>query len=569
MFPDEKQPGLLYTFKRMSPNQIQRQNAIHDFHAARQKAGMQEILARITGKSTQLLSYEEVAEKLKLRARMERGVQHIPLDAIVGSVGRYTDFTRTFLPRRRDDVERWTGVKAAMEEGAGLPPIEVYKVGQAYFVIDGNHRVSIARQEEFKTIEARVIEVMTDIPLTPDVQPDDLIIKAEYAEFLSATGIMALRPNVDLSVTVPGQYDILMSQIHLQKFILVEDKKLNASLQDAVEIWYDTIYIPLTEAIRDRGLLHWFSDRTITDLYIWISENRTELEKELGWEIQSNIAATDLILERNAKTEPGSWRKARTATRYTDNLFADILVPLSGFEESWDALDQALLIAKRESARLHGLHIVETADDATGPSAQGVKSRFDQVCKDAGVDGTLAIDVGDITTRICKRAVLTDLMVVKITNPPGLGISALQSPFRRILAETSRPLLTVPLVASQFRRALLAYDGTDRAREALFVATYLAEMWKTELIVFTALDHSIHAETQDYVRRYLDIHEVEAEYILSEQGAMDQLKKTADEREVDLVLMGSHGGSVLQQVFVGSALDYMLRESKVPTFICR
>ena len=104
----------------------------------------------------------------------------------------------------------------------------------------------------------------------------------------------------------------------------------------------------------------------------------------------------------------------------------------------------------------------------------------------------------------------------------------------------------------------------------MFVATYLAEIWKTELIVYTAPDGSkLKADAQDHVRRYLDIHEVEAEYIISEHGAMDELKKTVEERNVDLVLMGSHGGTVLQQVFIGSALDYMLRESKVPTFICR
>jgi nucleotide-binding universal stress UspA family protein len=131
-------------------------------------------------------------------------------------------------------------------------------------------------------------------------------------------------------------------------------------------------------------------------------------------------------------------------------------------------------------------------------------------------------------------------------------------------------LLTVPTEASQFQRALLAFDGSDRAKEALFVATYLAEMWKTELLVFTAPDGTkLKADAQDHVRRYLDIHEVEAEYIISEHGAMDELKKTVEERNVDLVLMGSHGGTVLQQVFIGSALDYMLRESKVPTFICR
>lgn len=79
----------------------------------------------------------------------------------------------------------------------------------------------------------------------------------------------------------------------------------------------------------------------------------------------------------------------------------------------------------------------------------------------------------------------------------------------------------------------------------------------------------VTAGIQDYVRRYLDIHEVEAEYIIGEHGAMEFLKQTVEERQVDLVLMGSHGGTMLQQVFIGRALDYMLRESKVPIFICR
>src|SRR5919106_422136 len=253
----------------MTPSQYQFQAAIQDFQSARKKAAVQEVLARITGKSTQLLSYDEVAGKLRLQGRTERGVQHIPVDAIVGSVGRYTDFTRTFLPRSSENQQRWAGVKAAMEEGAGLPPIEVYTVGEAYFVIDGNHRVSIAKQEGFSSIEARVIEVRTDVPLTPDIQPDDLIIKAEYAEFLEMTRIADLRPNVDLSVTIPGQYEPLMSQIYIQKFLLEEERNNDISLQDAVEAWYDNAYTPLVEIIRDRGLLHWFPNRTITDLYIW------------------------------------------------------------------------------------------------------------------------------------------------------------------------------------------------------------------------------------------------------------------------------------------------------------
>jgi len=554
----------------MSPSQFGIQSAVQDFQAARQRASVQEILARFTGKSTQLLSYDEVAEKLKLRVRTERGVQHIPIDAIVGSVGRYTDFTRTFLPRRNNDQQRWASVKAAfLESGTGLPPIEVYKVGEVYFVIDGNHRVSIARQEGATTIEARVIEFKTDISLTPDVQPDDLIIKAEYAQFLDATRITDLRPNVDLNVTIPGQYDRLMEQICEHECVLEHEKKTGTPFQDVVADWYDNVYIPLAETIRDRGLLHWFPKRTITDLYIWIAENRAALEKEQGWEIQSDIAATDLILERSVRSEPGSWRKARAVTRYTDHLFMDILVPLSGDAESWDSLEQAISIAKREEAKIHGLHIVDSKEKVESPNALAVQTQFNKICADAIVDGKLFIEAGEITKKICDRATMTDLVVLKIVHPPMGGLSSFASPFRNIIINSSRPVLGVPAKATQFQRALLAYDGSDRSKEALFVATYIAEIWKTELLVFTALDGSrATADVQDHVRKYLDIHEVEAEYIISEHGAMDYLKQTAEEREVDLVLMGSHGGSTLQQVFGGSALDYMLRESKVPTFIC-
>ena len=77
----------------------------------------------------------------------------------------------------------------------GLQPIEVYKVSEVYFVLDGNHRVSIARQEGWKTIQAHVIEIQTDIPLTPDVQPDELIVKAEYAGFLDTDRIEQITEN--------------------------------------------------------------------------------------------------------------------------------------------------------------------------------------------------------------------------------------------------------------------------------------------------------------------------------------------------------------------------------------
>jgi nucleotide-binding universal stress UspA family protein len=360
-----------------------------------------------------------------------------------------------------------------------------------------------------------------------------------------------------------------MEQIVTQECLLEHSGKTNLPFSEPVTDWYDNIYIPLAETFRDRGLLRWFPNRTITDLYVWISENRAALEKELGWEIHSNAAITDLILEKSVKTEPGSWRRAHAISRYTDSLFMDILVPLSGAEDSWDSLEQAILIAQRENAKLHGLHIVDAREKVDRPEATAVKARFEETCREMGVEGNLVIEAGDVTRKICERAVLTDLIVVKIINPPSAGLSVLRSPFRTIIEQSSRPLLTVPTQARPFERALLAYDGTDRSREALFVATYFAEMWKTELIVFTAVDDSVTADMQDYVRRYLDIHEVEAEYMISESGAMDRLKDIIEERDIDLLLMGSYGVSMIRQVFSGSALDYMLRVCRVPTFICR
>lgn len=551
----------------MSESSYNFNSAIDDFRNARQRASIQEVIARVMGRSNKLLSYDDVAKKLRLQSRTERGLKNIPLDAIVGSVGRYTDFTRTFLPLQDSDRERWARVKAAMSSGVGLPPIEVYQVGGAYFVLDGNHRVSIARQEGLSSIEAYVTEFKTDIHLTPETNLDDLIIKAEYIEFLEKTDIARSRPNVDLSVTIPGQYEKLMEQIDVCNYM---DANKSATLQDAAADWYDTMYIPLIEAIRDRELLQWFPKRTITDLYIWISENRAALEKELGWEIKSEVAATDLILKRSVASESGSWRKARTIARYTDHLFEDILIPLSGYEGSWDALEQGIVIAQRENARLHGLHIVDTKDNVESAQSQAIKQRFDQACKDAGVQGSLAIDVGDITQRIIERAIVTDLIIVKLLNPPGSGLSVLNSPFRAIIEKSSRPLITVPNGATPFTHALLAFDGSELAKEALFVTAYLAEMWKTEVTVFTALEEkNPQADVQDYARRYMDLHEVEAKYVLSQQPTPRHLPDLAGEYNADLILMGSHGGNRIQQVLVGSMVDITLRESTIPTFICR
>jgi len=562
-------------------NDLSFRSALNDFQVARQQAMLQEIVARLTGKSTRLLSYEEVAQKLHLGGRAERGIQAIPVAAIVGSVGRYTDFTRTFRPLRSNDQQRWAGVKAALGDpnGAGLPPIDVYKVGEVYFVLDGNHRVSIARQEGLTHIDARVIEVRSPVPLTPDIQPDDLIIKAEYAEFLEHTRLNELRPQADFNVTAPGQYEKLNEHIAVHRYYQCEDEQCEVSEQSAVLDWYDNVYAPIVAAIRERGVLRWFPNRTETDLYLWVSAHREALQQELGWAVSPEAAVTHLAVQENARAgseeaTPGSWRRARLIDRYNERLFKDILVPLNGAEESWAALDQALDIAGREGApgadaQVHGLHLVANDAAKLRPEALAVRAQFEARCAAVGMKGDLVMETGDVTRKIIERALLTDLVVLNVAHPPSAGLTSLGHGLRNIIWHCARPILAVPGRVTQLARAVLAYDGSPKSKEALFIAAYLAEIYRTHLTVFSVNDgHRVPANVQDYPRAYLEMHEIEADFEISD-GPIGVLNDLVRERSIDLVLMGGYSVSALQEVVIGSAVNVLLREAKCPLLICR
>ncbi|NIU60739.1 MAG: universal stress protein, partial [Pseudomonas stutzeri] len=212
-------------------------------------------------------------------------------------MGRYNDFTRSFLPRQDSDQERWAKVHVAATGLVGLPPIEVYQIGEAYFVLDGNHRVSVARQLGATHIQAYVTEVRTRVPLSPDVQPDDLILKAEYADFLEHTCLDEIRPEADLSVTAPGQYRVLEEHIEVHRYFMGLEQEREIPYEEAVGHWYDEVYLPVVQVIRERGILRDFPGRTETDLYLWLSEHRAALEQALGWEIEPEAAATDLAAQ--------------------------------------------------------------------------------------------------------------------------------------------------------------------------------------------------------------------------------------------------------------------------------
>jgi nucleotide-binding universal stress UspA family protein len=556
----------------MSPGDQNYLSALQDFNNARRKASIQEILARLAGKSSELLSYEEVAEKLKLNVRTERGVHDIPLKAIVGSVGRYNEFTRGFLPLKSGDQVRWARVKTLMDDpmGTGLPPIDVYKVGEVYFVLDGNHRVSIAREEGFEFIEAHVIEVKTDIPITADTQPDDLIIKSEYADFLARTDFASIRPGVDLSVTVPGQYDKLLEHIQVHRYFMGIDFQRDIPYPEAVGHWYDTVYSSITEPVRERGLMRWFPGRTETDMYLWVSEYRAGLESELGWSVRPEAAAQNLATLENPGVnfnDTGSWRTAKMIDRYTDRLFGEILVPITGLEGSWVALEQAILIAKKEESFLRGLHVIPSRGKMNESLLQALQMRFNQRCLEENVTASFMIDKGSVSRQVCERALLTDLIVLNTAHPPTPGLPSLYSGLRAIIRGSARPILTVAEKTSSMDNALLAFDGSIKSREALFVAAYLAEKWQTRLIVMTVGNGAAQA-AQEYARSYLELHEIRADYLMK-SGPRDIFLGIIRDYQINLVVMGSYSGAALKEVIVDSTVNYLLRKTNCSLLVCR
>ena len=574
--------------------------AIRDFHQARFKAGMEQLMARLTGKSAALLSYEDVRYKLKAESRSQRLLKDIPLDAIVGSVGRYSDFSRSFYPLQDSDQHRWAQVEMQVSTSLGLPPIEVYQIGEVYFVIDGNHRVSVARQMGASHIEAYVTEVHTKVPLTPNVNPDDIILKERYLKFLEKTQLDQLRPGADLTVTVPGQYRILEKHIELHRFLMGLEQQREVPYEEAVENWYDEVYMVVVQAIREQNILKEYPGRTETDLYLWVSGYRVFLEEELEWQFGPAAAETRVNPQANTRFQhsmsriigklfdkisfgeteagplPGEWRREQLLyflkgqTERPFRLFSSILVPVDGQEKGWFALNQALGVARREGGRLLGLHVVPTEATKESQEVQAIKTEFIQRCAKAGIPGQLAVEVGNVAQKISDRAGWADLVVLRLVYPPSpQPIARLSSGLRSLIRRCRSPLLIVPRsFVFPLDRALLAYDGSPKAQEALYLATYLATRWQIPLAVLAVQDGPVTEQTLSQAQNYFQQYGVTATFITRPGPVAEAIVTTAEAQDSNLIIMGGYGYNPVWEIMLGSAVDEVLRASRRPILIC-
>ena len=568
--------------------------AVEQFRNARLHASLEHVWSSLTGKPTGLLSYDEVRQKVKAKETAKRELKDVPLDSIVGSVGRYTDFTRKFLPRVEQDQLRWTRVLIKTESMEGVPPVELFQIGDVYFVRDGNHRVSVARELEFERIEAYVTKVESKIPLGPDITPDDLIIKERYALFLEKTQLDDANPDINLSMSVAGNYRVLEKRIVIHQHWMAGKLNKTISFTEAAADWYETVYKPVIQMIRQRGILRDFPIRTETDLYVWIDKHQERITDQLGWHVDAETAVIDMIESYSRKPKhvvdrvskrvrgavtldafeagpaPGEWRASWLSAHKDSRLFPHILVAVSGQDVSWLALEQAIRIARRENGRIHGLHVVNDEAAQNSEKAIAVKHAFEARCAEANIHGELTIRAGNVTALICNRARWTDLVIVSLAHPPGpTPVNRLSSGISQLLRRSPRPVLTIPRSWSNINKALLAYDGSPKSKEALFVATYLAKQWETPLIIATIGKGRDAKKARSDAERHLEANHISATFIQDQGNPAQVIMDTARREECGLVIMGGYGHNPVLEIMVGSTVDEVLRTRNRPVLICR
>lgn len=260
----------------------ERSLAESDWLHARRKLLYQEVVCHIKACSIDLYSFDRLSSTLNLKQKVYRGLSEIPLDQITGSVGRYNDFSSAFLPRKKHIRDRWLGIDQAMQKGI-TPPIDLYQIGQSYFVMDGNHRVSVARELGYETIEAEVWEFPPPEDISGEMDLDQELITLEREAFIGKVGEKNSKAALSIVFTRPGGCEALSGQIELYRTGVKRERNRSLTFEQAFTAWYEEVYLPSIDAIREMGVLSAFPERTEADLFIWTWKKGISLEDlELG-----------------------------------------------------------------------------------------------------------------------------------------------------------------------------------------------------------------------------------------------------------------------------------------------
>jgi hypothetical protein len=303
--------------------------ARHDFGRARQREIMGRILGLLKSQKDEMLSLGDVRAILRPDGETYRGMKTIPIAKIVGSEGRSHDFNRAFLPRHDKMMRRWMNVDMAHYENVILPPIRVFEIGGAYFVRDGNHRVSVARMQGAEFIDAEVTSLASEIPIRPGMSREEIVravVDFERRRFLAETRLAESRPGADIRFSEIGRYDEIMVHVREHKWYQNLRRTDEIPLAQAAASWYDGVYLPIVRIIREERLLARFPGATEGDLYVYIGHHWAELGRRYGPIFTLEEAAEDYSVDsrrpplaravrRGARALAAWWKATRRSFR--------------------------------------------------------------------------------------------------------------------------------------------------------------------------------------------------------------------------------------------------------------
>jgi hypothetical protein len=228
-----------------------------------------------------LLSFNDLRARLQLFQQSYAGLQTIEVARIVGTVDRSDDFDRDFLPRTPQIRERWERLERAFPT-LGFPPISVYQVNDIYFVIDGNHRVALAKQKGAEFIDAEVTQIHTDIEIDEDVDFEKIFYIEQARRFMQQSGLERSRPMARIDFTRPQRFDELLDVVKAHGYDLMMERGMVLEPHEIAADWYDRVYLPAVESIRWERLLEFEAGSTEGDLFLWVLQRRREHDPQEG-----------------------------------------------------------------------------------------------------------------------------------------------------------------------------------------------------------------------------------------------------------------------------------------------
>jgi hypothetical protein len=286
------------------------QDAQTDFSRARRR----QLLARLAGRLRRepddvnvILPFDEVVGALGMRGERRLGLKTIPLDSIVGTVDRSREFDRSFRPTSRRVRRRWEGIAEAVRRGQSMPPIDIYKIGDLYFVRDGHHRVSVARSLGLDKIDAYVTEIDTEVEAGAETRIHDLAFKSVERLFFER---VPLPPEARSRIQLSDRWRFaeLAEAVEAWGFRAMQARREFMTREQVAEAWFHDEYEPVTAMLRDSGLI---GRGTETDAYMSISNLRYMLLRTHVWddavierireELERSHAGVDTLVHRIRK----------------------------------------------------------------------------------------------------------------------------------------------------------------------------------------------------------------------------------------------------------------------------